>query len=216
MPSLITVLPSAADEAAAGGGSAPPGTALGGAEDLDEEAAAARHRPWVGGGYRTVTSRLLVLDASLPAPSTPARALASNARPTDTAADAVATAAPSPSASAAAGAATPTPAAAPRPTLGTPSGSCSLVTSPPVSRDVSRALSHAGCAACLGATRGAWGETFCRSCGRAYVKSRTWRDDVVGMASSGGKKKPSWCDVTMGSIALWVHRTLSARAMPEL
>ena len=38
-----------------------------------------------------------------------------------------------------------------------------------------RFASAAGCNFCQGATRGAFGETFCRHCGRAFRKARTER-----------------------------------------
>ena len=62
-----------------------------------------------------------------------------------------------------------------------------------------------------------WGETFCRSCGRPYVKPNSWREDMYNM-NTMGKVSKSWCDLTIGSIALWLHRSLrgGGGGMPEL
>ena len=80
-----------------------------------------------------------------------------------------------------------------------------------------------GCQACIGAKRGARGETFCRRCGRAYVKPRTWRDDMRTMAGDGvhavsaSASENSWCDLVVGRAALWLHNFLiDARRRSEI
>ena len=68
----------------------------------------------------------------------------------------------------------------------------------------------AGCAACKGAKRGAWGETVCRRCGRPFqVKSSAAGEAGAANGGAGGTHdERGWCDEAVGDLALWVHRTL--------
>ena len=68
--------------------------------------------------------------------------------------------------------------------------------------------STSGCPDCMGAKRGAWGETFCRRCGRPYHKAFTG-------AARGGVGEVGWCDAAIGSFAIWLHRSLRG-APPEI
>lgn len=70
------------------------------------------------------------------------------------------------------------------------------------------------CSACVGVTRGKYGESFCRRCGRKYVSKHSKHRgsfDAIDPELATLPRRRSWCDTTIGAIAFWLHRHLDIR-----
>ena len=223
-PSRITVLPPAADVAASkpvdgvdsgpgeNGGTAPP---AGAEATADAEASSAEmYRPWVGGEHALVGSRVATLpshaESLAPLPLTGSSEPASPHQLSRTGSPRNE---PNERFSAAGGGYSPRGSPMVRATPGglRAGGSSALVEdlsfSSPLAAAISDSLgisvpSPAGCPDCVGSRRGAWGETFCRRCGRPYKTAMAV--SVVGATGDAH----GWCDAAIGAVAIWVHRTM--------
>ena len=198
----------------------PPSLEGGGADVVAAAAAAVSGRPWVGGEYSFVANVRITVPNDQPAPGSAAAAASSSS-------EAVAAASTDASTSADGGNGG-----------GVMNGNGGVPKTPEPSRQLSspmldatdggyRFASAAGCNFCQGATRGAFGETFCRHCGRAFRKARTERASDVQNSMAGflseafggsgaGESAPevstwNYCDEAIGTLAIWVHRAFRGR-----